>query len=241
MEDARRSHYRKLPRPKNEGYSFQNRFVGHHVLYGVGSGWWRPESGDSTLVVAAVRGGDVSEIPLRHGIDRIEAMGRDAVVVGADDKDLYFRAVELTAGRRPELGDRYTLEGASQGETRSHAFFFKPEPRADVGDATAGVLALPVARAARPAYRQLVESSAAVIFLRRADRKFTSLGELAAHEEGVVDDGCKASCVDWYGNARPIFLRRRTLALMGYELVEGEITPRSVRELRRVNFAPRKR
>ena len=38
--------------------------------------------------------------------------------------------------------------------------------------------------------------------------------------DGVKDDGCQASCVDWYGNARPIFLPERMLALMGYELVE---------------------
>jgi hypothetical protein len=184
-----------------------------------------------------VRGGAVAQIPLSHGVDRIEAMGRDAVVVGTDARDLHFQAIELTSGWQPTRGDRYTLENAAQGETRSHAFFFKAEPRG-WSDATAGVLALPVARAARPAYRQLVESSAAVIFLRRANRQFDPLGELAAHEEGVRDDGCKASCVDWYGNARPIFLRERTFALMGYELVEGELDERSIRELRRINFAP---
>jgi hypothetical protein len=139
-------------------------------------------------------------------------------------------------GAKPVLGDRYTMEGASQGETRSHAFFFKPETRAD--DATAGVLGLPVARAARPAWRHLVESSAAILFLRRANRKFLGLGELNAEEARVVDDGCKASCVDWYGNARPIFLRGRVFALMGYEVVEGELGERSIREIGRFNFAP---
>ena len=97
---------------------------------------------------------------------------------------------------------------------------------------------MPVARAARPAWRHLVESSAAILFLRRANRKFSGLGELNAEEARVVDDGCKASCVDWYGNARPIFLRGRVFALMGYEIVEGELGERSIRELRRFNFAP---
>ena len=64
------------------------------------------------------------------------------------------------------------------------------------------------------------------------------MGELGAREEGVVDDRCKASCMDWYGNARPIFLRDRTFALMGYEIVEGEIGDRFIREVRRINFAP---
>jgi len=44
--------------------------------------------------------------------------------------------------------------------------------------------------------------------------------------------------VDWYGNARPIFLRGRTFALLGYELVEGREDDGRIRELRRVSFAP---
>lgn len=231
-----RRFYRALPSPNKDEYGFTNRFVGDYVLYASGRSWWREGGQNSVLVVAAVRENRSTQIPFKHGIDRIEAMGLDAVAVGADPNDLHFRAIELTQGPEPALGDTYTMKGASQGETRSHAFFFKPEPMPD--DTTAGVLALPVARAARPAYRQLLESSASILFLRRSTRKFSALGELVADEAAAKDDGCKASCVDWYGNARPIFLRDRTFALMGYELVEGEIGPNSIRELRRANFAP---
>jgi hypothetical protein len=45
--------------------------------------------------------------------------------------------------------------------------------------------------------------------------------------------------VDWYGNARPLFLRGRIFALLGYELVEGQVQGGRMRELRRVSFAPR--
>jgi hypothetical protein len=234
--EAPRRFYRALPSPNKDEYGFTNRFIGDHVLYASGRSWWGDNSRTAVLVVAAVRTNSAMQIPLKYGVDRIEAMGLDAVAVGADPNDLHFRAIELTQGAEPAVGDLYTMKGASQGETRSHAFFFKPEPAPD--DTTAGVLALPIARAARPAYRQLVESSASILFLRRATRKFSALGELVANEESAKDDGCKASCVDWYGNARPIFLRKRTFALMGYELVEGEIGPDSVREIRRVNFAP---
>jgi hypothetical protein len=55
-----------------------------------------------------------------------------------------------------------------------------------------------------------------------------------------VADHCKASCVDWYGNARPIFLGERVLALMGYELVEGRLVngvfSESIEERRRVDY-----
>ena len=84
---------------------------------------------------------------------------------------------------------------------------------------------------------------------------FTALGDLAAQAGPRVDDGCKASCTDWYGNARPIFLgvrenertnertNERVVALMGYELVEGRLQGQGrseqIVERRRVNFSPR--
>jgi hypothetical protein len=54
------------------------------------------------------------------------------------------------------------------------------------------------------------------------------------------DDARRVSCVDWYGNARPLFLRGRIFALLGYELVEGREDDGRIRELRRVSFAPRR-
>jgi hypothetical protein len=66
------------------------------------------------------------------------------------------------------------------------------------------------------------------------------LGELEARPERAVDDGCRASCVDWYGNARPLFVRGRVFALLGYELVEGRLEDGRIRELRRASFAPRR-
>jgi len=64
------------------------------------------------------------------------------------------------------------------------------------------------------------------------------IGELNSQPEGVVNDACRASCVDWYGNARPLFLRGRLFALLGYEIVEGRIDSGRIKEMRRVNYAP---
>jgi hypothetical protein len=235
--EAGRASYRLLPQAEGRSWALQNRFVGDYVLYGRGAGW-DTNTATSTLVVAGVRNGSVSVIPLQHGVDRIEAMGRDAVVVGGDGRDLHFRAIELTDGPVPHIGDRYTMAGASQGETRSHAFFFKPDAGYDQNDRSAGIMGLPVTRAGRPGYGQLVENAAGIVFVRRAARQFSALGELGASQSGIVDDGCRASCVDWYGNSRPIFIGNRTFALMGYELVEGSVSREAIREIRRVSFAP---
>jgi hypothetical protein len=87
----------------------------------------------------------------------------------------------------------------------------------------------------------LRHGSAAVTFLRNDGLMLTELGDLAAgtNGNGGGDDACAASCVDWYGNARPVFLRGRVFALLGYELVEGRIAGGAIREVRRTSFAPR--
>ena len=55
---------------------------------------------------------------------------------------------------------------------------------------------------------------------------------------GNAADACQASCVDWYGNARPIFIGDRLFGLLGYELVEGTRQGGNVREVGRTSFAP---
>ena len=229
-ETAPPSAYRSLPRA--DGYTFQNRFVGEYLLYGTGNGWGPPEGGTSRLVAVRWAGGVPTELPLPHGVDRIEVMGSGAVVVGTDGRDLHFSGVRLDDG--PRLADRYTRADASQGETRSHGFFYRAEGR------DAGLLGLPIRGPGRPGYEHLMNESASVLFLRNQGFHLAELGALDSRPESV-DDGCVASCVDWYGNARPLFLRGRILALMGYEIVEGALVDGRLRETRRVSYAPRAR
>lgn len=231
------SHYRVLPPLPDESWSLTNRYVGEYLLYGVGNDWGEKEVDRGALWTVPLRGGDITSLRLPQAVDRIEITGRDAIVVGGDrNDDLVFTSVEITAGEKPRVGDRYIYRAASEGETRSHAFFYSPDRDSPEGDS--GTLGLPVAREGRPAYQQLFENSAAMVFLRRDARRLSPAGELAAAQEGFVDDDCVASCADWYGNARPIFMRGRIFALMGYEMVEGRLTDRTIREIGRVSFAP---
>ena len=226
---APRSCYRDLPEPT--GYVFQNRFVDQYLLYGTGSGWGYPQKADrSSLYAVRWAGGEPRELTLAHGVDRIEALGSDAIVVGTDGSDLHFTSVRL--GESPEVKDRYTRKGASQGEMRSHGFFYKAD------DSNSGVLGLPISTPGRPGYRHLIEGSVSILFLRNTSLHFEEIGELAAQPERAVDDGCRASCVDWYGNARPLFIRGRILALMGYEIVEGAFSNGRMREQRRISYTP---
>ncbi|HYM76391.1 MAG TPA: beta-propeller domain-containing protein [Candidatus Dormibacteraeota bacterium] len=223
------SSYQKLPAPK--GYTFQNRFVGDYLLYGTGSGWGYPQKREkSTLYAVRWASGDLDAVPLAHGIDRIEQMGPDAVVVGTDGADLHFSSISL-AGSPAEVSD-YVRKGASQGELRSHGFFYKTSGR------DSGMLGLPISLPGRPGYQHLFENSAAILFLRNKALRFEEVGELGAQPDKAKDDACRASCVDWYGNSQPLFVHGRIIALLGYEMVEGAVEDGYIRETRRVNYAP---
>jgi hypothetical protein len=221
--------YRRLQKP--EGNIFRNRFVGNYLIYGSGSGWGYPGNvTQSNLFIVNWIDGNSNQLRLPHGVDRIEPMGSDAVIVGTDGNNLYFSSVRL--GQVPEIVSRYVREEASQGEMRSHGFFYKPD-----GD-NSGTLGLPISVPGRPGYAHLFQNSAAILFLRNDALQFREVGELGSRPEIAIDDHCQASCVDWYGNARPLFLRGRVFALLGYELVEGSLDAGHMQELRRINYAP---
>lgn len=229
-------HYRRLPGPDSAG--LQNRFVGDWLLWG---------AGDSAFALRYAQPGDAVALQPQHAVERIEAMGEHALLVGNTGADLHFSAVRLPAARwrydartEPRIEGHHVLPGARQGETRSHGFFYRATGTDE------GLLGLPVVSSAsqrRTAYPARAEASAAVVVLRQRGLSFTALGDLAARAGPRLDDGCKASCTDWYGNARPIFLGERVVALMGYELVEGSLQGQGrseqIVERRRVNFSPR--
>lgn len=227
--------YRALPALSRDGCSLQNRFVGAYLLYGSGCVWG--PTGDDNAALNAVPFAapqlPVAQLKLNHGADRIEAMGDDAVVIGARKTELVFSALRLSRGT-PQFAGRYAQANASQAETRSHGFFYKAET---------GLIGLPLRGGGEPGYRQLWQGLTALLYLHNDRLRMTPVGRLAAQPPGG-DDGCRISCVDWYGNARPIFLGDRVFALMGYELVEGRVLKRAgveaLVELRRVSFQPRR-
>jgi hypothetical protein len=229
---APRSRYRQLPSVGEDAWNFQNRFVNNHILYG-GHGY---EGGQtSTLVAAGLRGGPVAQLKLGHAVERLDQLVEDGVVIGNDPRGgLTFTAVDL---RRPaaRVGNSFTFPAAQQGENRSQAFFFRP----DTADGSSGVLGLPITTQLQSQYARFLGSGSSILFLRRENRLFDMAGRLDADPKGAIDDACVASCVDWYGNARPIFIGNRVFALMGYELVEGRLARGgSIGEVARVNFAP---
>ncbi|WP_053232461.1 beta-propeller domain-containing protein [Sandaracinus amylolyticus] len=221
--------YRAMPQVDGSG-ALTNRFVGDWVLYGTGDAWgWGQARGGSVYAASWRHGGPAYRVDLGHDVERIEVMGRGAVVVGRENEGLAFSSIALDGGVQPV--DRYVLRNASQGETRTHGFFYR-----DDGEGQ-GVLGLPVRGGNESGWHQLWHGSASVFFLRVSAQRFTPLGGLASGD-AHLDDHCVASCADWYGNARPIFWRGRVFALLGYELVEGRVVADRVEETARLVLRP---
>lgn len=225
----RASDYRWLPGGEHTGVG-HNRFVNNRLLYSLNR--WNAGRSSTQLVVSDLDAHAPVIFDMAEGVDRIEQIGQDALVVGSAD-GAAFVTVDLSAGATPSLGSRFTQPGARESESRSHAFFY----RADSADGANGVLGLPILRNVQAERGQWLTAED-MLFLRRRDRALSDFGRLAATPAGRPNDACQASCVDWYGNARPIFLRGRVFALMGYEIVEGDETGAAIREVRRVSFAP---
>jgi len=229
-ESAAASSYQRLPKP--DGDSLQSRYIGKYLLYGAGAGWYRPRASNVESEIYAVRyaeQGGAYAVSLGHSVDRIEALGAHAVAVGTDGTNLVFTSLRL--GRYPVAVGKYTQAHAAQGETRSHGFFYRAESEHD------GLLGLPIIGGGESASQQLGPGSASVLYLRNRALNFAEVGTLDASARANRDDGCRASCVDWYGNARPLFVRGRVFALLGYELVEGRMVDQRIVESRRISFA----
>ncbi|NUO74724.1 MAG: hypothetical protein HOQ32_01795 [Lysobacter sp.] len=228
---ARREHYRALPGIRVGYGSLQNRYVGDWLLLGSGADWYGESERSPASTALALR--YASDAPpqvlaLPHAVGRIEAMGQHALMVGPSGNDLHFSGVRL--GEHAALEGRYVYPSVAEGDQRTHGFFYRPTSEQD------GIAGLPILRSDARAHE--APGQASVVYLRNRALRLSRMGQLDARTSPSVDDGCQVSCVDWYGNARPIFIGDRVFALLGYELVEGRIDGDAIRERRRVDFGP---
>jgi hypothetical protein len=221
---AKAAHYRSVTGFDAGGGAVQNRFVGDWLLVGAGRSWRGIAPSDDIHAVRYASREPFAAVTIGHAAERFEALGGDGIVIGQSDNDLVFTSLRL--GRTAEIAGRYVLPQASQGEQRTHGFFYRPTGQ------QAGVVGLPVLGGGGDA------PGASVLYLHNRALQLSEAGQLKARAGGALADDCRASCIDWYGNARPIFIGERVFALLGYELVEGGFDRDRIRERRRVDFSP---
>lgn len=224
--DAPDSSYRILSEASHWVIS---RFVGPYVLAAPFSA-----SGNASNRIIAVQfaGDTVVRLDMTHDVERIEAMGDDAVAIGNEGDQLRMTAISL--GHGPRIGGTLQRNHAVQSESRSHAFGYRRDT------STSGLFGLPIfdsyaaddaAAANLPAAR--------IVFIMNRGAAFEPAGTIVAGTVQDEDDDCRASCVDWYGNTRPIFVDDRIFALLGYEIVEGRLVDDRIVTMRRIDFTPR--
>lgn|GEM_PF-329790 len=220
--------------------------------------WRRRErSAPPAYVVPAGRPADVSRLDIGHTVIRAERYGESDVVLSGyrDRRGLSLSLIDLDG--RPRIGSAIKLDGRFESEGRSHAFNSLVQPDGS------GMIGLPTTPRRSDSRRSPARSRASdVSFLSVGPgHALGELGELTSNllyaegtyneetGEEVNQDGlegyeCEVSCIDWYGNSRPIFTDGRIFALTGGELVEGRLFGEQMIEVRRIDFLrarPRRR
>ena len=250
LEPVPASAYTALPDPGSVYVA--DRFTDHYLVYGGMSRWgsrppepgekeWRP--GAKAFAVPFRRPSSVVPLPVEHTINRVERVGDDVVMSGYRDAsglELSYLSLRAT----PRVSSTVKLDGRYESEGRSHAFNSLPEP---TGGALMGI---PTVVLEKDAPRWWFRSAASDVSFLQVDPggALASLGPLATSVKqergpyGLEDQKipgyvCEVSCVDWYGNTRPIFTEGRVFALTGAELIEGKVEGGAIREVRRLLVA----
>lgn len=208
---------RFTPLPAITGDDYHARFINDWVVLGTvrdpddeGSA----EIDEPPLVVLqASQPAQAARFDPGHDVSRIERLDTQGLIVGPDRAGNLGVTV-LAFGERAESLASITLEQRREGESRSHAFNFTVD-----GDET--ILGLPTQRYDRAAPWRWDDSSD-LTYLRLRAGRLTALGEITLSEAARQEAPgyrCEVSCIDWYGNARPVFSEVGWFGLMGTELV----------------------
>jgi hypothetical protein len=174
----------------------------------------------------------VEPFTLPHAIARLERLGDDVLATGYNDGqglNLSLIALSDTA----HIAMTQLLEGRFESEDRSHAFNYN-----DLSDGSV-LLGLPTIDNHDDANRSRWGVEAADLSYFTLDSTRTELeiagtlnGDCKVHETYV----CEVSCIDWYGNSRPIFTLGRMFALSGTELIEAHYVNGQVEEIQRLDM-----
>ncbi|HTU11158.1 MAG TPA: beta-propeller domain-containing protein [Allosphingosinicella sp.] len=232
--------YTAMPGVKSANIA--NRFTETHLVYGsvgMSSRGFAENSMPPAYVVPVDRPAGVRAIPVRHTVIRAEQAGSDIVVTGyRNQRGLIVTLIDLDGN--PRIADQVQLVQRFEAEGRSHAFNSLIEADGS------GVMGLPTIVREGWSSRAAWRSSASDLSYLTVDTRgrLRPVGELERRFDysdegsgGVAGYTCEVSCIDWYGNSRPIFTDGRVFGLTGTELIEGRIRGGQIHEVQRLNIA----
>ncbi len=246
------------PMPDIEANVIENRFTDQYLVFGgrvISPDGWGADDGDdessvgggNAVVVPIGRPAEARPVLLPHRVWRVERIGDNAALTGyAGNSGLEVSVIDLS-GAAPRLSDTVRLEGRAETEGRSHAF------NSLIGADGAGLMGLPTVQQMGEDGRYVSRSAASDLSFLSVDAagRLHSLGALVTRagrddwhrwyeHDDVPDDpaiySCQVSCIDWYGNSRPLFTRGRVFALTATELVEGRVADGRIGEVQRIDL-----
>ncbi|MEQ1496952.1 MAG: beta-propeller domain-containing protein, partial [Novosphingobium sp.] len=193
-----------------------------------------PDAPNRTVIVVPVAQPQAARaVAVDHNVIRIERVGADRMAINGyrDQEGLSISLLGL--GQTPRILDTMRLARRYESEGRSHAF------NSLIGADGSGLIGVPTVLRSDNAERyEWFSDGSDVSFLNvAADGRLSDAGPLLQGlKEPAADYACEVSCIDWYGNSRPIFTGGRVFALMATEIAEGHIVDGRMRELRRLNL-----
>jgi hypothetical protein len=235
---------RYTPVPGVKSHYIANRFTDRYLVYG-SLGRFRRGLSENAMPPAYVlpidRPQEVRPLNVRHTVVRAEQAGNDIVLTGYRNfLGLTVTLIDLDG--RPRVAGSVRLDQRFESEGRSHAF------NSLIAADGSGVMGLPTISGEGGSNRAAWRSSASDLSFLTVDRRgrLTPVGELERRfnyrsedddRDGIAGYECEVSCIDWYGNSRPIFTDGRIFALTGTELIEGRIFEDEILEVQRLNIA----
>lgn len=221
---------------------FENRFTENHIVLSSDENRPYPPFDEEDLE-DYVRKGEALIIPrddpeahqkvrLPHSTLRLERVDNDVMLTGYNDLDgLKMSFLKLSGD--PRVTDTINLKNRYESEGRSHAFNY--------GYLSVGktILGLPTVGDEEESGRWWWRSEQSDVSFLTVDKEglFNSMGALTGDPENVHEDyDCDVSCIDWYGNSRPIFTNGRIFALSGTEIIEGYLSGGRLFERQRLNL-----
>lgn len=240
--DTAGGRYIDLPTPGVSDY--EARFAGTHLVYGAREGWgsWPPPEGHTrangrAIIVPLADPVSPVTLELPHDVIRAERAGASYVALTGyhDSKGLSVSLIDLRSD--PHVSGSLVLEGRFESENRSHAFSSNID--AD-GEGLIGLPTIPLSAEASRWWWWSSTSDLSYVAVA-SDGTLAPAGMLEANRENPDEIeargySCEVSCIDWYGNARPIFTGGRILALVTSELVEGVLRDGQIEEVRRIDL-----
>jgi len=254
------THYTGVPSPGTRWIA--NRFTEDYLVYGGLSRYrsgipeidWSEYADDPELLaemrrnvaippayaIPAARPQSARRLDIGHSVIRAERAGDNIVLTGYRDRSgLSLSMIDLRG--RPQVASTVDLAGRFESEGRSHAFNSLIEPSGS------GLIGLPTSPKREDSNRFWWRSRASDVSFLALDRQgaLADIGRLDSSvvydrrlgEDGLPDYECEVSCIDWYGNSRPIFTDDRIYALSGVELIEGRVANDRIFEVRRFDYA----